>query len=167
MQRVIILRGTPASGKSAIAKSYRNFEQKVVWLKVDNFKVFFADDSSLALEFVNGSAITTLKYLLDEGFSVVMEGVFQNTITIDHALKIAKDVNIVAKVFELEAPLEILQKRDILREGVPEGKRPALGKETIEKIYNIIKDSPFPNAIKLNTNENTLEECKQLIDNSY
>ena len=48
-----------------------------MWLKVDNFNDFFAEDSTVvALKYVNGSAIATLSYLLDNNFSVVIDGVF-------------------------------------------------------------------------------------------
>jgi predicted kinase len=167
MQKVIIIRGAPASGKSTIAKSYRNFDEKIVWLKVDNFKDFFAEDSSIALKYVNGSAVATLQYLLKKGFSVVMEGIFQDTTAINEARNMAKEINVPAKMFELVVPLEVLQQRDLEREGVPEGKRPALGNETIEKIYNVINDNPFPDAIKINTVENNLDQCKQIIDSSF
>ena len=66
MQRLIILRGPPSSGKSTIAKKLRDFEHKIAWLKVDNFKDFFAEDTSSALQYVNESAIATLKYLFDQ-----------------------------------------------------------------------------------------------------
>jgi predicted ABC-type ATPase len=87
MQKVIILRGVTASGKSTIAKSYRDFEKRIAWLKVDNFKDFFAADSTPALEYVNGSSVATLQYLLEQGFSVVMEGVFQKTDAIVKAVE--------------------------------------------------------------------------------
>ena len=166
-QRVIILRGAPSSGKSTIAKSYRNFEEKTVWLKVDNFKDFFAEDASAALSFVNGSAVATLEYLLKEGFSVVMEGIFQDTKAIDDAVKIAKKHNIPCKVFELEISLETLNSRDITREGVPEGLRKPLGEETITKIYQVLKNNPHSGAIKLDTENNNLEECKKIINNAF
>lgn len=165
MQRVIVLRGAPASGKSTIAKSYRDFNNKVIWLKVDNFKDFFSDDN--ALNYVNGSAVATLKYLLKEGFSVVMEGVFQNTEAIDQAKIIAKEFNVPIKVFELVVELEELKKRDLIREGVPEGKRLALGNKIIESIFNKLKNNPYSEAIKLDTAKNNLEECKEIINRSF
>ncbi len=48
-QYLVILRGAPGSGKTTLAKSFRNFEEKVAWLKVDNFKDFFAEDATSAL----------------------------------------------------------------------------------------------------------------------
>lgn len=76
MQKLIIIRGAPASGKSTIAKKLRDFKKKIVWLKVDNFKDFFSEDGTLGLEYANEAAVVTLKYLLNQGFSVIMEGIF-------------------------------------------------------------------------------------------
>ena len=67
---------------------------------------------------MNGSAIATLGYLLSQGFSVVVDGVFQNTTAVDNALQFAKEKNIPARVFELTASLEMLLKRDNQRKGV-------------------------------------------------
>jgi chloramphenicol 3-O-phosphotransferase len=164
-QFLIILRGTPASGKTTIARTMRNFENKIVWLKVDNFKDFFAEDSSIALKFVNGSAVATMSYLFDEGFSVVMDGVFQDTSAITDAVKIASERNIKNIVYEIECSLESLQERDRTREGVKEGFRKPLGDETIESIYKILKDSPYSNAQTINTENKTIEECLGQIKN--
>jgi len=166
-QRVIILRGAPAIGKTTLAKSYRNFEMKVAWIKVDNFKDLFAEDATPALEYVNGSAVATLAYLITQGFSVVVDGVFQNTTSIDKILEIAKGEDIPAKVFELKTSLETLQKRDSQREGVPEGLRKPLGNETIEEIFTTLNNNPYPNSVKLDTEHNPLEKCKELIDKSF
>lgn len=166
-QRLIILRGCTSSGKSTLAKSYRSFENKIVWLKVDAFKNFFADDATPALIHVNNLAVVALKYLLEQEFSVVIEGVFQDTSNIDKALEIAKQLNVPAYVFELEASLETLKKRDLAREGVPQGWRSPLGDETIERIFNILKANPYHKAIKLDTEKNSLEKCQEIIDKSF
>lgn len=167
MQRVIVLRGAPASGKTTIAKSYRNFETKVAWLKIDNFKVFFAEDSSPALNYVNGSAIVTLDYLLREGFSVVVDGIFQDISVVNKAVEVAQNHHIPIRIFELEVSLVALQQRDKVREGVPEGIRKPLGDDTIANIYSVIKEKHFPNAITLDTENHSVEECKIIIDNSF
>ena len=166
-QKVIILRGVPASGKTTIAKQYRNFDKKFAWIKVDNFKDFFAEDASQALEYINGSAIATLKYLLEQGFSIIIDGVFQDTTAIDQAFTLCKEMNIPIKIFELDVSLETLKKRDSQREGVPEGLRKPLGDQAIETIYSKLKASPYPNAIKVNTEENNLEECRKIIDKNF
>lgn len=55
----------------------------------------------------------------------------------------------------------------MLREGVPQGLRKPLGEETIIKLYSVLKENPYPTAIKLNTEQLSLEECKKLIDESF
>lgn len=166
-QKVIILRGAPASGKTTIAKSYRDFDKKIAWLKVDNFKDFFAEDASEALDYVNGSAIATLKYLLENGFSIVIDGIFQDTTAIDDAISICHELNIPVKVFELKVSLNTLKERDSIREGVREGLKKPLGDETVEKIYNTLSASPYQGAVVLNTEENNIKECKEIINNSF
>lgn len=166
-QRVIVLRGVPGSGKSTIAKSYRNLQSKFVWLKVDNFKDFFAEDSSEALEYVNGAAVVTLEYLLENGFSVVMDGVFQDTSSIDKAEEVASKLNVPVRVFELKASLETLVHRDKSREGVREKLRPQLGDKTIRNIFQVLKDNPYKKAINLDTEKNSVVECRKIIEESF
>lgn len=68
-QFLVIIRGAPASGKTTIAKKLRDFKEKVVWLKVDNFKDFFSDNvSPEEQKFVDESALASLEYLLDQAF---------------------------------------------------------------------------------------------------
>lgn len=166
-QKVIVLRGAPASGKSTIAKSFRDFDKKIAWLKVDNFKDFFAEDSSVALDYVNGSAIATLEYLLNNGFSVVMDGVFQNPRVLEQALSLSASKGVPCLVFELHAPLDVLQKRDKERDGVKEGLRPVLGNESIEHLYGVLKDTARKDAVKIDTSQNSVEECKEIILDSF
>ncbi len=164
-QFLVILRGVTASGKSTISKRLRNFEEKIVWLKVDNFKDFFAEDSSTALEFVNGSAIATLSYLLDQGFSVVMDGVFQDTKAIDEALSVAKTKNIKTIVYKIKCSLDKILERDRTREGIKEGHRKALGDKTITQIYEKLESNPYPNSQPLNTESLSVDQCIEKIMN--
>jgi len=163
MQKLIILRGTPSSGKSTIAKKLRDFEQKIAWLKVDNFKDFFDEDASSALQYVNELAIATLKYLFDQGFSVIMEGVFQDQKYITLATEVAKKKDIQYKVYELECSLKTLLKRDRNRAGVKEGYRKPLGNEVIIHLFNILKENSWEGAEKLNTEQLSLEECVEVV----
>lgn len=163
MQKLIILRGAPASGKTTIAKSLRNFNKKIVWLKVDNFKDFFGEDSPGALDSANSTAIAALSYLLDKGYSVVMEGIFQNPNYVLESTEIAKTRNIPFKIFELECSLEELLRRDKNREGVKEGCRKPLGDAVISKIYHILNENPVENAHKLDTEKLSIEEAIGLL----
>jgi chloramphenicol 3-O-phosphotransferase len=163
-QCLVIIRGAPASGKSTIAKKLRDFQKKIVWLKVDNFKDFFSEDGTLGLEYANESAIVILDYLLGQGFSVIMEGIFQNTEYIAQAIKVAENRAIPYKVYQIKCSLSVLQKRDKERPGIKEGCRKPLGDEVIEKLYRIITDNPNPNAIILDTENLSPDECADTIE---
>lgn len=157
-QKLLILRGAPASGKSSIARSLRDFEKKIAWIKVDNFKPFFADDASDALEYVNGAANAVTEYLLSQGFSVIMEGVFQNPSAIEDALEIAKQKNISAQAFELHCSLETLLERDKNRKEVKSGHRRIMDESIMKTIYKTISNNPCKSAEIFYTENITLKE---------
>ncbi len=156
---LIILRGAPGTGKSTIAKNLCDFQKRIVWLKVDLFKRIFADESTEALEYANLTAISTLKFLLDNNFSVVMEGVFQNLEHVGTALQIAKEQNIPAFVFELTCSIEELNRRDENREEVKNGWRKPLGTEVITYLINKIQNSRFVRAARLDTEKLSIDDC--------
>lgn len=166
-QILIILRGAPASGKSTIAKKLRDYDKKIVWLKVDNFKPFFSDNTDLIVDDVNKIAINSLSYILDQGFSVIMEGIFQNPKYIQQAIDLAKQKNIPVYIYQLECSLKTLQERDKTREGVKEGCRKVLGDDVIERLYKVIENNPCKEAIKLDTEKTSLDECVKLIKKNF
>lgn len=163
MQKLIILRGAAASGKSTIAQSLRNYKKKIVWLKVDGFKDIFAKDASNALEYVHGSAISTLNYLLSQGFSVVMEGIFQDPKFITQSVETAKQKGVPFKVYELECSRNALQTRDKERPLVKQGWRKPLGNKVIARLHKKVKDNPWEGAEKLDTEQLSLENCVELL----
>lgn len=166
-QILIILRGTPSSGKSTIAKNLRDYKKKIAWLKVDNFKPFFAESTDSILDDVNKTALTVLNYLLDQQFSVVMEGVFQNPTYIQEAVNIAKQKNISVFAYELKCSVKILQERDKIRPGIKERCRKPLGDFIINNLNKIIENNPFKEAIKLDTEKASLDECIKIIKNNF
>ena len=166
-QTLIIIRGAPSSGKSTIAKSLRNYEKKIVWLKVDNFKLFFSESSDNIIDDVNKIALDSLDYLLEYKFSVIMEGVFQNPRYIQEAIALAKQRNITAFVYKLECSIETLQARDKTREGIKEGCRKPLGDNVIERLYNIIENNPYDESLKLNTENESVNECMKRINKHF
>jgi predicted kinase len=165
MQKLIVIRGAPASGKSTIAKRLRDFQKKIIWLKVDNFKDFFSEDGTDGLAYANEAALGTLKYLLNSGFSVIMEGIFQDTSYISKAAQISKIQGIPYKIFQIKCSLSILQERDKVRPGIKEGCRKPLGNETIAKLFAILENSYYPEAHELNTEKLTIEQSVDLIKN--
>lgn len=167
MQRLIILRGCVASGKSTIAKRFRNFKNKTVWLKVDNFKDFFDSFDIEVRPYVHSATNATLDYFLKEGFSAVLDGVFQNPIFIDNAVEVAKKYKILYRVFQLKVSLKTLQERDKKREGVPEGHRKPLGDVAIAVIYNRLEENPYPGAITLDTENLSIDEAVNFINQQF
>ena len=166
-QFLVIIRGAPASGKTTIAKRLRSFVKKIVWIKVDNFKDFFSDEASMEEQkYVDKCALVTLEYLLEKGFSIVMEKIFFDPHIISFAVEAAKKRNITVKVFQIKCPLHILQARDKSRPGVKESCRKPLGDETIEKLYNQLENTFYPEAIALDTEKNSIEECIRIIKES-
>lgn len=165
-QVLIVLRGAPASGKSTISKILRDSDNKVVWLKTDNFKPFFSDVGEFT-DIMNKTALASLSCLLDNNYSVIYEGIFQNPLFVKEAIELAKEKNIPFIVYQLTCPLEILQQRDKTRPGVKEGCRKPLGDETIERIYNKVENNPINEAIKLDTEDLSLKECVDIIKKNF
>jgi len=164
-QFLVIIRGAPASGKTTIAKKMRNYEKKVAWLKVDNFKEFFAGIATLNEQrHVDEVALSALTYLLDNKFSVVMEKIFHDPYIIPLAIKEAEKRGVNTKVFQIYCPLSILQKRDRVRDGVKEGCRKPMGDKVIEMIHNQLEKTYYSEAIKLDTGQLSIEQCVDKIN---
>lgn len=166
-QHLVILRGAPASGKSTIAKKLRNFYKKIVWLKVDNFKDFFSEDGSQGLEYANETAIVTLEYLLNKGFSVVMESIFKNPNFITKAVHITQNIGAPYKVFQIKCSLPVLRERDRTRPGIKEGCRKPLGDKVIADLYSILEDSFYEGATELNTENQSIENCVEIVRKEF
>jgi len=163
-QFLAIIRGAPASGKTTIAKRMRSSRNKVVWLKVDNFKDFFEANSDLsAQKYVDECSLTSLEYMLENGFSVVMEKIFFDPGVINRAVEIGKNRGVDVKVFQIKCPLKILQQRDKNREGIKEGCRKRLGDEVIEKIYLQLERTYYEGAVELDTSKLSVEQCVKKI----
>ena len=166
-QVLVILRGAPASGKTTIGENLRDFDKKIAWFKTDNIKPFFSDFEDRTLDAVMGTALTTLNHLLDEGYSVIYDGIFKNPAYAQRAIEMGKSKNIPAVVYQLTCSLKTLQERDKTRKGIKEGCRKPLGDEIIESLFNKVENNPIEEAIKLNTEEKSLEECLEIIKRNF
>lgn len=166
-QTLVILRGAPASGKTSLGKNLRDFNKKIVWLKVDNFKPFFAEDSNVALDMVNETALNSLSYILDKGCSVLLDGIFKNPDYVYKAVKIAQSKNIPHVLYQLSCSLKTLLERDKKREGVPEGCRKPMEEDIVESIYNELENTPIEGAVILDTESQSLEQCLEIIKKNF
>lgn len=168
-QALIVLRGAPASGKTTIAENLRDFNNKIVWFKTDNFKPFFSDRTAeeSAIDSVMETALATLNYLLDQGYSVIFEGIFANPVYPQRAIQMGKAKNIHTVVYETECSLQTLIERDMRRKGVPEGLRKPIEKGKIESLSNKIKENPIEGSILLNTEEKSVEESVNIIRKNF
>jgi predicted kinase len=166
-QKLVILRGPAASGKTTLCENLRNYDKKIVWLSVDKMKPIFSDFEDRTLDASNKASLATLKYLLDEGYSVVFDGIFKDVNYVYEAVEIAKSKNIPAVIYQLKCSLETLQSRDKVRPGVKEGYRKPLGDELIEGIYKTNIQNTVKGAIVLDTESQSMEECLGIIRSNF
>lgn len=164
MQRLLILRGPMGSGKTSLAKLYRSYDQKWAHLQVDLFKNLFEHFEKPARPVVHRVVVDAVDSLLSQGYSVVMEGVLQDPVTIDWAIEVAKKHQVPYQVIELTADLDTLEKRDQQRPEIQSGQRTELGKDAIAHIADKLERKPHPEAIKIDTTKLTLEEVRAMID---
>lgn len=166
-QKLVILRGPAASGKTTLCESLRDYDKKIVWLSVDKMKPMFSEFEDRTLEDANKASIAMLSYLLEEGCSVIYEGIFKNPDYIYQAVKIGNDRDIPTIVYQLKSSLETLQNRDKTRKGVREGWRKPLGDEVIEGLHQKNVDNPINGAVDLDTENQTLEQCVKIIEKNF
>jgi chloramphenicol 3-O-phosphotransferase len=166
-QKLVILRGAACSGKTTIAESIRNYDGKIAWISIDNFKRIFSNFLDSALDDVNKSAVLTLNDILNRGFSVIADGIFKKPEHLHALIAVAKEKNIPFIIYQLDCSLETLKKRDKTRKGVKAGWFPPLGDELIESLYRKVVENPIENAIHLDTEKLSLEECIRIVKKNF
>lgn len=166
-QKLVILRGASCSGKTTIAESLRDYDSKVAWISIDNFKRIFSNSQDSALDDVNKSAVVSSNDILDRGFSVIVDGIFKRPEYINALITVVKDKNIPVIIYQLDCSLETLKLRDKSRKGVKEGWFPPLGDELIEGLYNKVVENPIEGAIRLDTEKSSIEECIETVKKNF
>lgn len=167
VQNLVIVRGPACSGKTTICREIRNYDKKIAMVSVDNTKLIFSNFKDETLDDVHKSVNVILADLLDRGFSVVLEGILKKPIYTKEIIEIAKKRNIPYVIYQLECSLEALKARDRSREGVTKKGYDPLGDELIESIYKTVEGNPIEGAIKINTEEKTIEECIEIIRKNF
>ena len=124
--RLIILRGSPAVGKSTIASKVAslNSAKKKTYIAIDNFQIYdlrpmSKDREKLA---IRNSALLAKNFLI-EGFDVVIDYVFDDVedqkyfIDFIFGEKLGKLETIYVQQFYLDAPIDKIIKRNQSRSG--------------------------------------------------
>lgn len=166
-QSLVIIRGTSCSGKTTISESIRNYDAKIAWISIDNFKRIFSNFQDSALDDVNKSAVLALKDILDRGFSVIADGIFKKPDHLYAIIAVVKEKNIPFMIYQLDCSLETLKKRDKTRKSVKAGWFPPLGDELIEGLYRKVIENPIQEAIHLDTEKLSLEECIRIVKKNF
>ncbi|PJE62687.1 hypothetical protein COU88_03675, partial [Candidatus Roizmanbacteria bacterium CG10_big_fil_rev_8_21_14_0_10_39_6] len=116
-QKLVILRGASCSGKTTIAESLRDYDARIAWISIDNFKRIFSNFQDAALDDVNKSAIIALRDILSRGFSVIVDGIFKKPEHIQAVVREGEKMNISVVIYQLDCSLETLKLRDKSRKG--------------------------------------------------
>lgn len=166
-QKLVILRGAPASGKTTICKKIRDIDKNIVWLSIDGIKPIFSEYKNETLEQSNKASLVMLDHLLSEGYSVIYDGIFKIPEHLRQAEEVARNKDTPFVVYQLEASLRTLQEREKVRDGVKHGLWQPLGDDLVASLYQKVQDNPIEEAIKLDTENMSLEECLEVIRKNF
>jgi chloramphenicol 3-O-phosphotransferase len=168
-QTLVIVRGAPASGKTAICSNLRDTDNKIAWVSVDGVKPIFSNFDDRDVDISYKTTLALIRYLFDEGYSVVFDCIAANPKHLEdlnQLIQLAQDKNIRVKIYQLECSLDILLERHMKREYV-KSRDLQTESETVERIYNKIQANPLSDALKLDTEKSSLEECLEIIRENF
>lgn len=169
--RLIILRGSPAVGKSTIASKVAslNSAKKKALITVDNFQLYDLRPMSKSREklAIKNSAVLTKNFLL-EGFDVVVEYVFDDVEDhksfVDIILNdtLGKLDTIYFQSFYLDAPIEKIIKRNQSRSGK---RGEYMNVALLRKIYARVSDTKgiIETEIFIDTTKYSAKQCARYI----
>ena len=169
--RLIILRGSPAVGKSTIASKVAslNSAKKKALITVDNFQLYDLRPMSKSREklAIKNSAVLTKNFLL-EGFDVVVEYVFddvedhKNFVDIILNDTLGKLDTIYFQSFYLDAPIEKIIKRNQSRSGK---RGEYMNVALLRKIYARVSDTKgiIETEIFIDTTKYSAKQCARYI----
>lgn len=166
-QKLVILRGAPCSGKTTIAEKLRDYDKRIAWLSIDKVKPIFSDFKDETLDEANKIALVVLENLFDRDFSVVFDGLFKKPEHLYDAFQIANKKNIPIVIYQLKCSLDTLLERDKTRDGVKHGLWQPMGEELIAGLLKKVEENPIEDAILLNTEALSLDECIKIVKKNF
>ena len=170
--RLIILRGSPAVGKSTVAKKLAalNSAKKKAYVPVDDFQLYDLRKPSLDREHlaIKNAAILTKNFLLN-GFDVVLDYVFDHIedeiefcdFLFSASIDSFKE-DIFVQKFYLDAPMEKVIKRNQSRSGK---RGEYMNAPLLRKLYQRVSETKgqIPGEVIIDTTPLSAKQCARFI----
>ncbi|MEA3485720.1 MAG: AAA family ATPase [Candidatus Aerophobetes bacterium] len=157
-QVLIILRGAPATGKTAICKSIREKRPQTICISFDAVRGFICKNPRRYKVLASEATACLAEFFLKKGFSVTVEELFIHKKEIDCFFSLGKKQNVPVYLFELEASFQDILKRNPKRAIPVYG-----GVENMKRLTRLVSENPDPRAIKIDTSKHSVKECVDLI----
>ena len=138
-QKLVVLRGLPASGKSVtsvqyVMKGFKRINGDDLRNSIDN-SLYSKDNERFIFKIMN----IMIKEALRDGYSVVYDNTNFNPYHVTNCRQIAEQFKVDFEVIDIDTPLQICLERDLQR---TVGR---VGKEVIMRMYSKwFKDGKFP-----------------------
>lgn len=122
-QKLVVLRGLPASGKSTYAaqlviqNNYKRFNRDDMRMMIDN-SIFSADNEALITDFMYFMIDTWL----EKGYNVVLDNTHLNPYTVKEARRLAADHDAEIEIRDFDVPVQVCIDRDLQRDAGRVGK---------------------------------------------
>lgn len=162
-QKLIILRGAPGTGKSTVAEKLRDVGKDKIWLHIDWLGHFFPRSLHQAHSLHYKTAKNFAEFFLSMGYSIIADGMFEESEWINWFVDLAKERKIGCKVFELTASVKDIMERDRRHPGVKAGWRGSIKKRNLEAKIEWFRKHPYPKAIQINSSQKSSEEIVKFI----
>ena len=162
-QKLIILRGVPGTGKSTVAKKLRDTGKDKIWLHIDSIGHFFPRLLHEAHSLHYETAKNFAKFFLSMGYSIIADGMFEETEWVDWFVDLAKERKINCRVFEFTASVKDILERDRGHSGVKHGWRSPIRKKDLKARLKWFRKHTYSKTTRINSSEKSPEEIVKFI----
>lgn len=162
-QNLIVLRGAPGTGKSTVAEKLRDIGKDKIWLHIDWLGHFFPRLLHQAHSLHYKTAKNFAEFFLSMGYSIIVDGMFEETEWIDWFVDLAKERKIGYRVFEFTASVKDILERDKEHPGVKQGWRNPIQKKKLKARLKWFQEHPYPKTSRVNSSEKSPEEIVRFI----
>lgn len=162
---MIIIRGYPATGKTAIGLKVRDYIGNAVCISVDNVIQMLGDFRSRRNKMMGHMASRHLaEFFMKQGMNIVIEELFEDEISIKKTAELSSKFHYRLFIFELESTISDIKARDKNSDRIHT--------QDIDRLISILDKRYYyePAAIKINTSnlnvETATEEIIKIVESS-